>query len=195
MGRRYRRSPASANVGAGGAIFIACGLGGLLYAIIKFNSCLDDVHRDMEISAANRHAEEERSRAAYAAEDDRREREREEAKRKKAALDAEERGLAPDVRTARVRGLLPDICAAKVLLGKATDSKIAALAQARELVRAAEQKQLLAERSDFEKSRGLTCADGTSSATCSCYGNHQGCCSHHHGVAGCDPYPTEISCP
>jgi hypothetical protein len=32
---------------------------------------------------------------------------------------------------------------------------------------------------------GLMCNDGTLSPSCACGGSHRGCCSHHHGVAGC----------
>lgn len=31
----------------------------------------------------------------------------------------------------------------------------------------------------------LLCNDGSLSPSCTCGGNRQGCCSHHHGVAGC----------
>lgn len=53
---------------------------------------------------------------------------------------------------------------------------------------------LQAERAAFEKTRGLTCRDGTMSPTCRCHGPRRGCCSHHRGVAGCGPLPAEVSC-
>lgn len=34
--------------------------------------------------------------------------------------------------------------------------------------------------------RSLVCRDGSTSG-CSCAGSHRGCCSHHGGVAGCEP--------
>jgi micrococcal nuclease len=34
--------------------------------------------------------------------------------------------------------------------------------------------------------RGLRCCDGSLSPSCSCYGSHRGCCSHHGGVCGCE---------
>ena len=43
------------------------------------------------------------------------------------------------------------------------------------------------DRADREASRGLVCGDGTLSPTCLCHGNHRGCCSHHGGIAGCEP--------
>lgn len=35
--------------------------------------------------------------------------------------------------------------------------------------------------------RMLLCRDGTTSPTCECGGPRRGCCSHHGGVAGCEP--------
>jgi hypothetical protein len=42
------------------------------------------------------------------------------------------------------------------------------------------------ERREAWSSRGLRCCDGTLSPSCSCGGSHQGCCSHHRGVCGCE---------
>jgi hypothetical protein len=51
-------------------------------------------------------------------------------------------------------------------------------------------------RRDAMAYRGLLCSDGSSSPSCSCAGSHQGCCSHHGGVAGCEPAePVEFACP
>jgi len=85
------------------------------------------------------------------------------------------------------------VCEAKRLLGKAPDPKAAALQRARSLIATAEAKQLRDERPDFEKNRGLVCVDGDGSS-CMCAGKHQGCCSHHGGIAGCTPYPTAVLC-
>jgi hypothetical protein len=35
--------------------------------------------------------------------------------------------------------------------------------------------------------RMLLCNDGTTSPTCECGASRRGCCSHHGGVAGCEP--------
>jgi len=32
----------------------------------------------------------------------------------------------------------------------------------------------------------LLCCDGTESPSCTCNGPHRGCCSHHHGICGCE---------
>jgi hypothetical protein len=58
-------------------------------------------------------------------------------------------------------------------------------------IKTAEQKQLLSERPDFEKSRSLLCVDGTLSPSCMCHGAHGGCCSHH----GCEAYPPKFHAP
>lgn len=118
---------------------------------------------------------------------------------RKAAIDQDERDLSTVTRTARIRSLLRDggvdaICAAKRLLSKATFPDGAPLHDAKVAIKAAERKQLLSERADFEQSRSVVCVDGSGSS-CSCHGSHSGCCSHHGGVAGCEPYPTEVSCP
>lgn len=39
---------------------------------------------------------------------------------------------------------------------------------------------------EAEQSRGLRCCDGSESPTCLCHGPHQGCCSHHGGICGCE---------
>lgn len=134
----------------------------------------------------------------------RRDREREaaerDAKKRRAAIALEERTMTPSARTDRIRYVLDagggfEVCEAKRLLAKAADPKNAELREATKIIKVAEQKQLLAERAEFEKDRGLLCVDQTFSPTCTCRGSHQGCCSHHGGVAGCAPYPTEVSCP
>lgn len=62
------------------------------------------------------------------------------------------------------------------------------------LLRTKEATQLRADRADFEASRGIVCRDGSGSG-CTCHASHQGCCSHHGGVAGCEPVPTLVECP
>ena len=175
----------------------------LLTGMLLFGGCCSyrlcgwesDIRRESAREQATKDAQWAKEQAdrdrASAAEEARREAE----KRRVAAIDAEEKALSPSDRETRIRAALPDVCQAKRLLKKAADPAIVALAGARGIIRAAEVKQLAAERPEFEKSRGLQCADGSSSPSCRCAGNHQGCCSHHRGVAGCEPYPTAIGCP
>jgi hypothetical protein len=59
------------------------------------------------------------------------------------------------------------------------EEREAAVAKAQD---AAAQRQAAA---DAEANRGLMCRDGTESPSCLCHGPHRGCCSWHHGVAGC----------
>jgi hypothetical protein len=85
------------------------------------------------------------------------------------------------------------ICYADTLLEGAEPSpEIKGLRKARD--RAA--KAVTSEyQADLSTDRGLLCRDGTVSPTCSCGGSHRGCCSHHGGVAGCEPKPkVEIDC-
>ena len=59
----------------------------------------------------------------------------------------------------------------------------------REERRRAAREQREAERAarrEREASRGLMCCDGSLSPSCMCRGSHQGCCSHHGGVCGCE---------
>jgi hypothetical protein len=51
-----------------------------------------------------------------------------------------------------------------------------------------------ADQAEQAKTRGTLCRDGSSSS-CTCAALKRGCCSHHGGVAGCDPFrPYEPSC-
>lgn len=61
-----------------------------------------------------------------------------------------------------------------------------AQAAAEERRRAAQEAAAAARQAAVERqsSRVLMCNDGTVSG-CPCAGSHRGCCSHHHGVAGC----------
>jgi hypothetical protein len=85
------------------------------------------------------------------------------------------------------------ICYGDTLLdGAETSSEIKSLRKARD--RAA--KEVTSEyQAELSTDRGLLCRDGSVSPTCSCGGSHRGCCSHHGGVAGCEPKPkVEIDC-
>lgn len=124
----------------------------------------------------------------------RREGEAEREKVQRAALDAEERALPAPERTRRVQALLPDVCRAKELLAKTSNPNDPELAEASRAVAIAERQQLSRERPEFEKRRRLMCNDRTPSPSCMCAGKHQGCCSYHHGISGCEPYPTAVAC-
>ena len=157
------------------------------------NSHMDEVKREWDAQKA-KEAEERRLASEQARQaDEGRAAETARTKREAAARDARERGLTPEERTALIGSSLPDVCEARRLLGRAPDPKAATLLRARSLIATAETKQLRDERPDFEKTRGIVCVDGDSSS-CSCAGRHQGCCSHHRGIAGCTPYPTAVLC-
>lgn len=50
-------------------------------------------------------------------------------------------------------------------------------------------------RERFRGYRMVMCCDGVTSPTCECSrSSHRGCCSHHGGMCGCEPLPTEITC-
>ncbi|MFO0756987.1 MAG: hypothetical protein U0359_10865 [Byssovorax sp.] len=102
----------------------------------------------------------------------------------------------------------PPLAALEKLLGDAdrevdaADKKAAAVAALEEAKRkrqeaiedakrkqaeaAAAAKQAAEERAQRAANRSLLCNDGSISG-CSCSGSHRGCCSHHGGVAGCEP--------
>ncbi|MBA3465703.1 MAG: hypothetical protein H0T46_37570 [Deltaproteobacteria bacterium] len=61
-------------------------------------------------------------------------------------------------------------------------------AKARAEERRAQQREaarIRAEKRAEWSSSPLLCRDGALSPSCTCGGNHQGCCSHHGGIAGC----------
>lgn len=88
-------------------------------------------------------------------------------------------------------------CAARHLLAPIPQSArdAADVRPAFRALRRAERESLAAQREAYEEGRGLLCRDGQMSPTCRCHGSHRGCCSHHGGVAGCDPLPDEVFCP
>lgn len=96
------------------------------------------------------------------------------------------------------------ICRAKAIVGAVfleEDLRAPETVKAKALVRSKETAILRKEwadgASDRAASRGLVCRDGSDSPSCRCSGPRRGCCSHHGGVAGCEPLPampTEIEC-
>ncbi|WP_441288468.1 hypothetical protein ACSRUE_42025 [Sorangium sp. KYC3313] len=131
--------------------------------------------------------------------------EQEQRKQEKARLAAIEAARPPAERAALATEVLTSdggeakhaYCRARELLDpiEAKDRPAPDVRKALALMKAKEAPLLRVERAEFEKLRGLLCRDGTMSPTCSCHGPHRGCCSHHRGVAGCEPLPTEVSCP
>ena len=70
---------------------------------------------------------------------------------------------------------------------EARTEKARALAEAQKAkLRLAKLKQQESAVREREASKRLMCCDGTASPSCSCYGSHRGCCSHHGGVCGCE---------
>ncbi|WP_437736282.1 hypothetical protein [Sorangium sp. So ce1335] len=130
------------------------------------------------------------------------ERERKQEKARLAAIEAarpptERAALATEALTSDGGDGKKSYCRARELLDpiEPKDRGAAGVGKALLLMKSKEALVLQAERAAFEKTRGLMCRDGTMSPTCRCHGPHRGCCSHHRGVAGCEPLPTEVSCP
>lgn len=67
------------------------------------------------------------------------------------------------------------------------EAKLPAVVQVRALRKMREAQELAKAQQESNKNRGLLCADGTSSPSCTCGGPRRGCCSHHGGVKGCEP--------
>ncbi|WP_437606228.1 hypothetical protein WMF20_35230 [Sorangium sp. So ce834] len=210
--QRVRRAQATADEsGWGGLTFIQkTGVILLLSAMFAFivSGAFDDLsppdgsHRpnpDADVFArtvrANQARREEQER-------EQRERERKQEKARLAAIEAarppaERAALATEALTSDGRDAKEAYCRARELLDpiEPKDRGAADVRRALSLVKVTEARVLQAERAAFEQTRGLMCRDGTMSPTCRCHGPHRGCCSHHRGVAGCEPLPTEVSCP
>jgi hypothetical protein len=92
----------------------------------------------------------------------------------------------------------PALCYARWVLGRFTraDDAQQSVRAARKRVAAAERTLLRQLTREAEQGRGILCRDGESSPSCMCHGSWQGCCSHHGGIAGCEPIdPPTIDCP
>ena len=69
------------------------------------------------------------------------------------------------------------------------------VSQALHALARAERDALRRHREEFRQYRMVACCDGTTSPSCECSrASHRGCCSHHGGMCGCEPLPTEITC-
>lgn len=93
--------------------------------------------------------------------------------------------------------LVGAVCRAHRLLSDLEDAdrRTAQGRRAMALLSARERPLLAEERRSFAAGRMVQCRDGETSPTCECGGSHRGCCSHHGGISGCEPLPTEITCP
>lgn len=147
----------------------------------------------------------ERKREETRVQDAEKQRQRDEAARRKAEEQAIEAARTPFERAnlaiavlngVAMPGKHGPVCRAHSLLDRITteDRASSKVREALALLARKEAAQLLAERPAFEKQRGLLCGDGWISP-CQCQGSHRGCCSHHRGVAECEPYPTRVGCP
>lgn len=188
------------------AAFLACG--SMLGIVLLIHACDTWWQNLGSEERARRRAQEEawrRENLAREQEQRRRQEAEEEEKRHKAQLAAIEARRPPSERASLAVAALSDdggepkraYCRARELLDPidAKDRAAPDVRKALALMKAKEAPLLRAERAAFEKTRGLMCRDGTMSPTCRCHGPHRGCCSHHRGVAGCEPLPTQVSCP
>lgn len=67
---------------------------------------------------------------------------------------------------------------------------------AQHLLRSEERQALREVREDARGGRMILCCDGMTSPSCGCgRSNRRGCCSWHGGICGCEPLPSEITCP
>lgn len=90
------------------------------------------------------------------------------------------------------------VCAAHAELASvsATEQSDPSVKRARTKIDASERAALDTMWKDQADGRAVVCGDGSLSG-CRCAGPKRGCCSHHGGVAGCEPLPereTEIYC-
>lgn len=89
------------------------------------------------------------------------------------------------------------VCSARSLLAPIPEAhrQEPVVVDAQKRLKSKEPGALREEQAEFEPNRMYLCRDNTPSPTCYCNGPKRGCCSHHKGVAGCEPLPTEITCP
>lgn len=89
------------------------------------------------------------------------------------------------------------VCRARVALARVRpeDRSVPEVRAASRLLTSAERADLRELRANFREGRSIMCSDGwISSCECS-RSNRRGCCSWHGGIRGCEPLPTEITCP
>lgn len=123
--------------------------------------------------------------------------------------EAEEAARTPAQRLELVRGLLSGqgdagamSLSTRVCRAREQVARIGGAARegsgAREVLRAlarAERDALREEQEAFREVRMVMCCDGMTSPSCTCRrSSHRGCCSHHGGMCGCEPLPTELFC-
>ncbi len=156
------------------------------------------LERELEASqraTASREAMAQREREAV---------ERTERERRAAEREADAR-RTPDQRATLVTRLLSGdavdltakLCRAREILAPLTSDqrRLPLIRAAVRRLRAVERLALRQAREDAQGGRMIRCCDGSSSPTCTCNrSNRRGCCSHHGGICGCEPLPTEIAC-
>lgn len=89
------------------------------------------------------------------------------------------------------------VCGARRALARVRpeDRAVPEVRAALRQLRAAERDDLREFRASFRQGRHILCSDGWASS-CECSrSNRRGCCSWHGGIRGCEPLPTEITCP
>ncbi|HRI70409.1 MAG TPA: hypothetical protein PK156_39530 [Polyangium sp.] len=94
-------------------------------------------------------------------------------------------------------GVRAAVCSARSLLAQVPTAyrQEPRVVEAQKKLKSKEPAALREEVAAFEENRMYLCRDGEPSPSCHCNGPKRGCCSHHGGVAGCEPLPTEITCP
>jgi len=154
---------------------------------------------ELDLQAA-RQAERKRWEQA-SAEREEKERQKKEIDRQRSALVAAELARPVDERIDEAQARLESAsspedlargaCYADVLLGS-LEGDLGGLKKAR---KRAAKKAVEERRQELSESRYLLCRDGTTSPSCECSGPRRGCCSHHGGVAGCEPKAeVELDC-
>lgn len=176
----------------------------LLFGLFSFivSSAFDDLPSSSRPARGTDSTEQVRN--AMANEARRKEEEQERLRQEQTRLAAIEAARPPAERAAMAISALSGgsddlaaaVCRARELLGplQAKDRGAPDVRKAIAMLQTKEVAALRATQVEFEKFRGLVCRDGSASDTCLCHGSHRGCCSHHGGVAGCEPLPTEINC-
>lgn len=94
-------------------------------------------------------------------------------------------------------GVRAAVCSARSLLEQVPDvyRQEPLVVDAQKRIKAKEPAALREEVTEFKENQMYLCRDNTPSPTCYCNGPKRGCCSHHGGVAGCEPLPTTFTCP
>lgn len=147
-----------------------------------------------------RRAEQDANERRARAESERVERQRAESERlADARRTPEERAtLVVSMLSGDATNLEAKVCRARQTLAPLTRDqlRVPLVRSAVRRLRAVERAALRQIRDDAREGRKIMCCDGTTSPTCECErSDRRGCCSHHNGICGCEPLPSEITCP